>query len=139
MLCFSCNAFSSGSLDSTSFTSTFSDQLCSLPVNSGLWQEHRSGYGSYGMVRAARLRWVCWVQAVMQECDAVFGELLGLRSMCWRLARTWLDCCHHPGEPSPPAGRALVQPEAQAAQQSRPTILAAFRAFMAEHSAHMYR
>ncbi len=40
------------------------------------------------------------MQAVMQECNMVFEELLGLRSMCWRLARTWLDCCHHPGEPS---------------------------------------
>ena len=39
-----------------------------------------------------------WAQAVMQECKMIFEELLGLRSMCWRLARTWLDCYHHPGE-----------------------------------------
>ena len=55
--------------------------------------DHRKGL-------AARLRRMCWLQAVMQECNMVFEELLGLRSMYWRLARTWLDCCHHPGEPS---------------------------------------
>ena len=49
---------------------------------------------------AAGLRQVCRAQAVMQECSAVFEELLGLRSMCWRLARVWLDCCHHSGESS---------------------------------------
>lgn len=39
-----------------------------------------------------------WAQAVMQECNEVFEELLGLRSMSWRLARTWLDCCQHHGQ-----------------------------------------
>ena len=38
------------------------------------------------------------LQAVMQECNEVFEELLGLRSMCWRLGRTWLDCCQHTGQ-----------------------------------------
>ena len=37
-------------------------------------------------------------QAVMQECNEVFEELLGLRGMCWRLGRTWLDCCQHAGQ-----------------------------------------
>ena len=37
-------------------------------------------------------------QAVLQECNEVFEELLGLRSMCWRLGRTWLDCCQHTGQ-----------------------------------------
>ena len=37
-------------------------------------------------------------QAVMQECNEVFEELLGLRSMCWRLGHTWLDCCQHTGQ-----------------------------------------
>ena len=34
----------------------------------------------------------------MQECNEVFEELLGLRGMCWRLGRTWLDCCQHAGQ-----------------------------------------
>ena len=63
----------------------------------------------------------------------MFGELLGLRCMCWRLARTWLDCCHHPGEPSLQAGHAAVQLQAQAAQQGCPVILTAFKACTAEH------
>lgn len=50
-------------------------------------------------VAIAKQTFTCMgVQAVMRECNEVFEELLGLRSMCWRLGRTWLDCCQHTGQ-----------------------------------------
>ena len=59
---------------------------------------HRSAWLGDLWREVAKQTFACMgVQAVMQECNEVFEELLGLRSMCWRLGRTWLDCCQHTG------------------------------------------